>query len=125
MASATVFSTADRYAALKDLDEQLRDDKSVFQSQSTQSVQEHQQNPFKLQNGNLHSISNPFQVIGDTKVNYNGAIDNGSNDFSQMHQRNPFQVSSSIEQFERFGFNNKFSFSLQQIPNAKSNNPFL
>ncbi|KAJ6645902.1 Arf-GAP domain and FG repeat-containing protein 1 [Pseudolycoriella hygida] len=107
MGSATVYSTTDRYAALKDLDEQLREDKSVFQSQSTQSVQEqHQQNPFKLQNGNLHSLSNPFQVLGDTKMNYSGAIDNerynGSNDFSQMHQRNPFQ-----------------------IPNAKSNNPFL
>lgn len=96
MASTMVFSTTDRYAALKDLDEQLRDDKS--QSQCTQSVQEHQPNPFKLQNGNFHSISNPFQVLGETKMNYNsGAIDNerydGSNDFSQMHQRNPFQVS--------------------------------
>lgn len=98
MASNTVFSTTDRYAALKDLDEQLREDKSVFQSQYTQSVQEHQ-NPFKLQNGNLHSISNPFQVLGETKGNYSGAIDNerygGLNDFSQLHQRNPFQVSIS------------------------------
>lgn len=98
MAPNTVFSTTDRYAALKDLDEQLRDDKSVFQSQCTQSVQEQQHNPFKLQNGNLHSISNPFQVLGETKVNYSGAVDNerydGSNDFSQMYQRNPFQVSS-------------------------------
>lgn len=97
MASNPVqFSTTDRYAALKDLDEQLRDDKSVFQSQS---VQEHQQNPFKSQNGNLHSISNPFQILGETRVNYGGgAIDNerydGSNEYnSQLHQRNPFQVS--------------------------------
>lgn len=99
MTSTTVFSTTDRYAALKDLDEQLRDDKS--QSQCTQSVQEHQPNPFKLQNGNFHSISNPFQVLGETKMNYNsGAIDNerydGSNDFSQMHQRNPFQVRGKL-----------------------------
>lgn len=90
--STTVFSTADRYAALKDLDEQFRDDKSVFQSQS---VQENQQNPFKQQNGNSHSIGNPFQVLGDAKNYYSsGAIGNdGMNDFSQMHQRNPFQVS--------------------------------
>jgi Arf-GAP domain and FG repeat-containing protein 1 len=97
----------DRYAALKDLDEQLREDKSVFQSQVTSSVQENQnQNPFKLQNGNLQPISNPFQVLGETKGTHNGAIDNeryaGSNNYSQLHQRNPFQ-----------------------IPNAKSNNPFL
>ncbi|XP_037024320.1 arf-GAP domain and FG repeat-containing protein 1 [Bradysia coprophila] len=107
MASNTVFSTTDRYAALKDLDEQLRDDKSVFQSQSVQEHQQQQQNPFKQHNGNLHSIGNPFQVLGETKVNFGGAIDNGrydgTNDFnSHMHQRNPFQ-----------------------IPNAKSNNPFL
>lgn len=102
--SNAVFSTTDRYAALKDLDEQLREDKSVFQSQSTQSVQEHQQNPFKLQNGSVHSISNPFQVLGETKGNYSGAIDNkrydGSNDFSQLHQRNPFQVSLSFVDFQ-------------------------
>lgn len=86
--SNTVLSTTDRYAALKDLDEQLREDKSVFQSQSTQSVQEHQQNPFKLRNGHLNSIGNPFQVLGETK----GAIDNDGSS-SQLHQRNPFQVS--------------------------------
>lgn len=90
----TVFSTADRYAALKDLDEQLRDDKSVFQSQS---VQENHQNPFKQQNSNVHSIGNPFQILGETKINYGGAMDGeryaGSNDYGQMHQRNPFQVS--------------------------------
>ncbi len=105
MSTNTVFNTtADRYAALKDLDEQLRDDKSVFQTQSVQEQQQQQQkqqNPFK-QNGNLHPNGNPFQFVGETKVMYGGgAIDtndryDGSNDFSQMHQRNPFQVSSKI-----------------------------
>lgn len=108
MTSNNVFSTTDRYAALKDLDEQLRDDKSVFQSQS---VQEQQPNPFKLQNGNLHAISNPFQILGETKFNYsvgNGAIDNnerfsGSNDYNnQVHQRNPFQVSPFRIRFVSF-----------------------